>query len=167
MPEPMNHCHVDISLALISVDDLFVMQLRDLDSEIPDPGTWGFFAGHCETGERPRPAMLRELREELSWQPELLVFLGAFKVWSWITALAVFAIVITAGYILWMLQRAFFGPLQPRFASIGDATVIEAVPMVILVVAIMLVGVYPSIVLDVFRSGIDPIIYSLQQVAGG
>ena len=98
---------------------------------------------------------------------ELLVFLGAFKVWSWITALAVFAIVITAGYILWMLQRAFFGPLQPRFASIGDATVIEAVPMVILVVAIMLVGVYPSIVLDVFRSGIDPIIYSLQQVAGG
>ena len=53
---------------------------------------------------------------------ELLVFLGAFKVWSWITALAVFAIVITAGYILWMLQRAFFGPLQPRFASIGDIT---------------------------------------------
>ena len=84
-----------------------------------------------------------------------------------LSAFAVFAIVITAGYILWMLQRAFFGPLQPRFATIGDATVIETVPMVILIVAIMVVGVYPSIVLDVFRSGIDPIITSLQQATGG
>ena len=80
MPEPTNLCHVDISLALISVGDLFVMQLRDFDSEISDPGTWGFFAGRCETGEQPRSTMLRELREELSWQPELLIFLGVILI---------------------------------------------------------------------------------------
>ncbi|MDA0988253.1 MAG: NADH-quinone oxidoreductase subunit M [Chloroflexi bacterium] len=97
---------------------------------------------------------------------ELLVFLGTFEVWSWITALAVFAIVITAGYILWMVQRVFFGPLLPRFASLGDTTVVEAVPMALLVIAIMVVGVYPAIVSDVFKQGLEPIIQSLQQVGG-
>jgi NADH-quinone oxidoreductase subunit M len=97
---------------------------------------------------------------------ELLVFLGTFQVWSWITALAVFAIVITAGYILWMLQRAFFGPPLPRFASLGDATLVEAVPMAALVVAIMVVGIYPAIIADVFRAGLEPIVQSLQLVGG-
>ncbi|MDP6493987.1 MAG: NADH-quinone oxidoreductase subunit M [Dehalococcoidia bacterium] len=95
---------------------------------------------------------------------ELLVFLGTFQVWSWITALAVFAIVITAGYILWMIQRAFFGPSLQRFASLGDATVVEAVPMAVLVITIMVVGVYPAVVSDVFTQGLEPIIQSLQQV---
>jgi len=95
---------------------------------------------------------------------ELLVFLGTFQVWSWITALAVFAIVITAGYILWMIQRTFFGPSLQRFASLGDATVVEAVPMAVLVITIMVVGVYPAVVSDVFTQGLEPIIQSLQQV---
>ena len=97
---------------------------------------------------------------------ELLVFLGTFQVWSWITALAVFAIVITAGYMLWMLQRVFFGPPLSRFASLGDTTLVEAVPMAALLVAIMVVGIYPAIVTDVFKVGLGPIIESLQSVGG-
>ena len=96
---------------------------------------------------------------------ELLVFLGTFEVWGWITALAVFAIVLTAGYILWMLQRAFFGPRLPRFDGVGDTSVLEAVPMVALVAAIMVVGVYPALVSDVFAQGLEPIVTSLQQGA--
>ncbi|MFH1560889.1 MAG: NADH-quinone oxidoreductase subunit M [Chloroflexota bacterium] len=97
---------------------------------------------------------------------ELLVFLGTFQVWSWITALAVFAIVITAGYILWMVQRAFFGPPLQRFANLGDASVVEAVPLAALVVAIMVVGIYPAIIADVFKAGLEPIVQSLQMVGG-
>ena len=97
---------------------------------------------------------------------ELLVFLGTFDVWSWFTALAVFAIVITAGYILWMIQRVFFGPQLPRFSNLGDATVVEAVPMVALVAAIMVIGIYPAILSDVFKAGLEPIVLSLQQAVG-
>ena len=97
---------------------------------------------------------------------ELLVFLGTFQVWSWITTLAVFAIVITAGYILWMLQRVFFGPRLDRFANIGDATLVEAVPMALLVVAIMIVGIYPAIVSDTFKMGLEPVVRSLQLMGG-
>ena len=93
---------------------------------------------------------------------ELLVFLGTFQVWSWMTALGVFGIVITAGYILWALQRVFFGPQLPRFAQIGDATRVEMVPMAVLVIAIMVVGLYPALFTDVFKTGLEPIVRSLQ-----
>ena len=76
MPEPTSTPYVGISLALISVGDLFVMQLRDFTPEIDAPGSWGFFAGHFELGERAHSTMWRELREELGWQPEVVTFLG-------------------------------------------------------------------------------------------
>ncbi|MDP2661913.1 MAG: NADH-quinone oxidoreductase subunit M, partial [Dehalococcoidia bacterium] len=41
---------------------------------------------------------------------EFLIFLGSFSAWPWQTVLAVVAIVITAGYILWTMQRILFGP---------------------------------------------------------
>ena len=49
---------------------------------------------------------------------EILVFLGTFPVWSWPTVLAVFGVVITAGYILWMIQRAMFGPRMERWSKL-------------------------------------------------
>ena len=93
---------------------------------------------------------------------ELLVFLGTFQVWSWITGLGVFGIVITAGYILWVLQRALFGPQLSRHAQVGDATLVEVVPVAALIAAIMLIGLYPSLLADVFTAGLEPIVKSLQ-----
>jgi NADH-quinone oxidoreductase subunit M len=96
---------------------------------------------------------------------ELLVFLGAFPVWNWPTALSAFGIVITAGYILWMIQRSLFGPPVVRFENVGDATPIEMVPIFVLVAAIMVVGIYPEIITDVFKAGLGPIVEALQQPA--
>ena len=93
---------------------------------------------------------------------EVLVFLGAFVVWAWPTAIAVFGIVLTAGYILWMMQRMLFGPALPRYAQVGDVTLVEAVPLVVLVIAIVVVGVYPAILSDVFSAGINPIVENLR-----
>ena len=83
---------------------------------------------------------------------EILVFLGAFPAWSWATALAAFGIVITAGYILWMVQRTMFGPAKERFGNARDATVAEMVPIFVLVAAVIGVGVYPSIISDTFAA---------------
>jgi NADH-quinone oxidoreductase subunit M len=89
---------------------------------------------------------------------EIMVFLGAFPVWGWGTALAAFGIVITAGYILWMLQRTFFGPRIERFDSVRDASPLEMAPMFVLIIAILAVGIYPSFISDVFRDGIADVI---------
>ena len=93
---------------------------------------------------------------------EITVFLGTFNVWSWPTALAAFGVVLTAGYILWLLQRALFGPQRERFADVEDATRLEAVPIAVLVIAILVVGVYPALISDVFSAGIEPIVAHIE-----
>lgn len=88
---------------------------------------------------------------------ELLVFLGSFRAFPWITAFGAFGIVLTAGYILWMVERVFFGPHKNRFDSVNDATFIEAIPLALLVISIVIFGVYPAFLTDVFKAGIEPI----------
>ncbi len=88
---------------------------------------------------------------------EILVFLGAFKAYPWLTGFGAFGIVIAAGYILWMLQRALFGPERERFAHIGPSTLVEKISMALLVISIVVVGVYPSILTDVFDAGLIPL----------
>jgi len=93
---------------------------------------------------------------------EIHVFLGVFPVWSWLTAVGAFGVVLTAGYILWMIQRAMFGPENQHLNNVSDATVMEMVPVAVMVAAIMVVGIYPAIIADVFTTGIQPIVDSLQ-----
>ena len=89
---------------------------------------------------------------------EVLVFFGAFRAFPWLTALSVLGIILAAGYILWMLERSLFGPPRERFADLSDASLLEAVPLVLLVVSIILVGVYPSLLTGVFERGIGPMV---------
>ena len=89
---------------------------------------------------------------------EILVFLGTFAAFPWPTVLAVFGIVLAAGYILWMMQRTLFGPDLPRFSTLSDASLVEAVPLVLLIISIVVVGVYPAILTTVFESGLNPMV---------
>ena len=95
---------------------------------------------------------------------EILVFLGTYPVWNWPTALSVFGIVITAGYILWMVQRSMFGERPKRFDDISDASKLEMVPVAILVAAILVVGVYPAFITDVFASGLEQMMEPFRQI---
>ena len=52
--------------------------------------------------------------------------------------------------------------VHPRFADLGDAKPLELVPIAALVIAIMVVGIFPSILTDVFATGVEPIVESLQ-----
>ena len=93
---------------------------------------------------------------------EFLVFAGSFtsNVFDGIqlyTILGILGIVVTAGYTLWMLQRAFYGPPLDKFADVKDANAVEMVAIFAFVVAIMLIGIYPAIVTDVIGNGINPV----------
>jgi NADH-quinone oxidoreductase subunit M len=93
---------------------------------------------------------------------EFLIFVGSFS--SGIvpgiqiyTILAVLGIVITAGYILWMLQRVFYGPVLEQYNGVHDADAVELLYMFIFVAVIMLVGIYPAVLTDVIKLGVSPI----------
>ena len=92
---------------------------------------------------------------------EILVFMGSFPVWGLATVLASFGVVLAAAYILWMAQRTLFGPRLSRYDHLGDATAVDVVAMGVLLVPIMVVGLYPKLLTDVFDLGIVPIISRL------
>ncbi len=87
---------------------------------------------------------------------EFITFVGSFsspfvdgiKVY---TMLGVLGIVVTAGYILWLLQRTFYGPPLEKYNDVPDADGIERVPIFVLAAAIILVGVFPMLVTNVIR----------------
>ncbi|MBA7645454.1 NADH-quinone oxidoreductase subunit M [subsurface metagenome] len=94
---------------------------------------------------------------------EFLVFVGSFS--STIVAgiqvytiLAVLGVVITAGYILWMLQQVFYGPVLEQYHNVADADILERLYMFAFIAVIMLVGIYPAILTDVIKIGISPIV---------
>jgi NADH-quinone oxidoreductase subunit M len=94
---------------------------------------------------------------------EFLVFVGSFS--STIvpgiqvyTILGVLGVVVTAGYILWMLQRAFYGPVLEQYNGTADADILERVYMFAFVAVIMLVGIYPAILTDMLKLGISPVV---------
>jgi NADH-quinone oxidoreductase subunit M len=93
---------------------------------------------------------------------EFITFVGSFSspVVNGIqafTILAVIGVVLAAGYILWTLQRVFYGPPQDQFNGVKDADGIERIYMFAFVIFIMLVGIYPAIVTDIIKIGVLPV----------
>ena len=94
---------------------------------------------------------------------EFIIFIGSFSSvavsgMQVYTLLGVLGIVLTAGYILWMLQQVFYGEPLEKFDGVPDADSIEKVCIFSFVGAIMLVGLYPAVLTDVIRLGVEPII---------
>ena len=92
---------------------------------------------------------------------ELLVFLGAYRAYDWPTVLAVIGIVLAAGYILWMMERTFFGSPRERFADITDASLVEAVPLALMVICIIGIGIYPALLTDMFDTALEPMVRAI------
>ncbi len=88
---------------------------------------------------------------------EFVTFVGAFQTWPVITAICVFGIVLSAGYMLWTVRRIFMGPLRPAFLTLGDARGIELVPLFTLAALIVFFGVFPSVLTDVAEAGVAPL----------
>jgi len=94
---------------------------------------------------------------------EFITFVGCFSSTAVggiqiYTLLGVLGIVLTAGYILWMLQKVFYGPPLEKYDGVPDADNIEKVCIFSFVAVIMLIGIYPAILTDVIKMGIVPIV---------
>jgi len=60
---------IHVAIAILYQDGKFLCQLRDDVPNIRYPGNWALFGGHMEPGETPEVAVLRELKEEISYAP--------------------------------------------------------------------------------------------------
>ncbi|RQG87106.1 NuoM family protein [Natrarchaeobius halalkaliphilus] len=75
------------------------------------------------------------------------------------TVLAMFGIVIVAGYLLYAMQQAVFGPysLETDY-DVGRAPLHDVAPMFVLLGLIILLGVAPELIFDMITDAVDPIL---------
>jgi len=87
---------------------------------------------------------------------EFLSLAGAFRVNTWVAALATTGIILSAAYALWLYRRVIFGKLEkPSLRHIKDLTWREAVVMTPLVVLIIFFGFYPVPILDASAASVE------------
>jgi len=74
---------------------------------------------------------------------EFLVLLGAFRTDPRWAALAAGGVVLSAVYLLWMVQRVYFGPVRPEVRTFSPLRLHEAAALGALVLAVLWIGLYP------------------------
>ncbi len=92
---------------------------------------------------------------------EAMVFLGAFPVYKVITSIAAIGIVLTAAYLLWMVQRVFLGPYTAQHKDesghmhpAGEIPPLkwhEWVVLVPLAILCLWIGIMPQPLLNLFK----------------
>ncbi len=92
-----------------------------------------------------------------NFMAEFSVFVGAIQVYPLLAVISIFAIVVTAIYVLRVVQQIFFGPRNAKWDHLEDAKGIEMIPIVLLSAVLFIFGIFPSLIMDMISGGIVPI----------
>src|SRR5438034_741239 len=78
----------------------------------------------------------------------LLVPLGAWQAYPGLTVVGASAVILTAGYLLWTLQRMFLGPPNEKYLSLPEINARELFTLVPLGAIVIFLGIYPTPILE-------------------
>jgi NADH-quinone oxidoreductase subunit M len=104
-----------------------------------------------------------------SFPAELMVFIGAYFVqgehstfFKFVAVISISSIVFTSLYVLRVLQKTFYGPItDEHYKELKDASLVERIPIIILIAVMIIVGVYPYPIINVIDSSVVPIAQTL------
>jgi NADH-quinone oxidoreductase subunit M len=97
-----------------------------------------------------------------SFWGELVVFISAFKTYPVRGALAVCALVVSALFMLRVVQRTFYGPKNESFVDLPDMPFRLGIPRLILIIVLVFFGLFPSIMFDMIETASIPLMNGLQ-----
>jgi NADH-quinone oxidoreductase subunit M len=92
---------------------------------------------------------------------EFTVFVSALRVYPFRGALAVASLVVSALFLLRVVQKTFYGPANPRLSGLPDLSFPFDLPRLILTTALFLFGLFPSLMLNVIQSAVIPFMKGL------
>jgi NADH-quinone oxidoreductase subunit M len=92
---------------------------------------------------------------------ELMVFIAAFKVYPVRGVVAVLALVVTALFMLRVVQQTFYGPGNERYAKLPDVSFCLGIPRMILASILLLFGLYPALLVDMIQTASIPLLSGL------
>ena len=95
---------------------------------------------------------------------EFLVLAGTVS-HSYLMVLLVLAgIVLGAAYMLWMFQRMVLGPVTPYVSTLPDLTRREIACVIPLALAVFVIGLYPTFMLDLMHVSVTTLVQDFAQV---
>jgi len=93
---------------------------------------------------------------------EFMSIMGGYDAYPVQGILAALGIVLSAMYLLYMLARVVFGPIQkPAYEAVGDAGRVEMAAAVPLAVLLVLFGVFPALLISVQRPGVEAVLSAI------
>jgi len=108
---------------------------------------------------------------------ELWSLMGAVNQTDFVTAnglvlfralavIAVFGIIITAGYMLLVIRKVFMGPLNEKWNWLPDMDGRELVAVLPLIALMIFIGVYPGPLIELFDTTMVELVNTTREVAG-
>ena len=83
---------------------------------------------------------------------EFLIFKGSFPLVTWATSISVIGLMVTAIFILGVIQQVFSGPLNQRWMAMPDLTLTERLTLLPAIGLIFALGLYPQLILGVVNN---------------
>jgi NADH-quinone oxidoreductase subunit M len=97
---------------------------------------------------------------------EVMIVLGSWSRYPVQTIIAVLGIVLTMAYLFRMMRGLFYGTLSELGHHAHDTRAwVDRVPLLIMMGTSIVFGIFPGPLLHVIRSGVDPILARIIQVA--
>lgn len=94
---------------------------------------------------------------------EFMVFVGAWRMSPVMCTIAAVGIVVTAAYVLRMLQLCFWGPItNPHYEHLEDANRVQIAALTILAGVLIAVGLMPGWLVGIINSGVGPVLERVQ-----
>src|SRR5437667_5019742 len=95
---------------------------------------------------------------------EYMAFTSSYQVWSAVTIVSVFTMILTAAYLLCMLKRVFYGTFNTKWNKLPDANWREALPLFTLAVVIVFVGIFPNFLINVITPALAALLHGVSSV---
>jgi NADH-quinone oxidoreductase subunit M len=90
-----------------------------------------------------------------------MVFIAAFKTYPLLGILAVCALVVSALFMLRVVQRTFYGPKNTKYEHIPDVSFGQGIPRIILLAVLVIFGFFPSLLFDMIETASIPFMNGL------
>lgn len=81
---------------------------------------------------------------------EIQAFIGGFDVFPGIAFFAAIGLILSAVYLLYAIQKTTFGPEASGYVELADASPLEYIPLIVLTALVLLIGIYPAVLGNVF-----------------
>ena len=92
---------------------------------------------------------------------EFLIFKGVFPLAPWAAAISTIGILVTAIFLLTLIQRVFCGPLNERWAKLPDLTTAERLLVLPSIALMFVLGIWPQFILGVVDATVMKLVQQL------